>query len=84
MSSFLASQSLCHCDTLELPTNDVGVEDSGLPGSGKHSSSQTCSGQLQSYYVKSCSKTIEWIKPNDIIDVFFVAKHNLMLCYEKK
>lgn len=37
-------QCLCHCDSLELPSHDVGLEDCSLPGSWKHSGPQTCSG----------------------------------------
>lgn len=41
-----SSQSVCHCDSLELPSYDAGLEDSSLSGSWKHSCPQTCSGQL--------------------------------------
>lgn len=41
----LSSQRVCHSDPLELPADDAGVEDGGLPGGREHRGPQTRSGQ---------------------------------------
>lgn len=48
-STLLAPQSVCYCDSLELPADDVGLEDSRVSGCWKHGGPQTCSGLFQTF-----------------------------------
>lgn len=73
-----SSQSVRNRDSLELPSNDAGLEDSSLPSSWKHSRPQTCSGESPHWQTGSVhtrlnangcavSNTAEWLKMDAVI-----------------
>lgn len=43
--STILDQGVCHCDSMELPSNDVGLEERSLFGSWKHTCVKTCTGK---------------------------------------
>ncbi len=48
------SQCVCHSDSLELPSYDVGMEECCLSGGGKHTRLETCSGKTHKHKKYYC------------------------------
>lgn len=51
-SSCLFVQCVCHCHSVELSTDDAGMEDCSLPISWKHCGAQTCTGKELKFITK--------------------------------